>query len=258
MHAVQALYQYRKSISTKPFNARGNKVVRCEQCRVSVSHCICHLVPTADSNVGFLLLMYDTEVLKPSNTGRLIADIFKDTYAFLWSRTNPEPSLVKLLESEQWQPFIVFPQEYVNEGRVVYINNLPELSSVASTQTGSSIVKRPLFVLLDGSWREARKMFRKSPYLDKYPVVSFNPSNQQTAEHGQYIRDSVKENQLATAEVAAKMLAIARENDNAKLLATWFDVFNYQYQLSVCQTNKGDENALSRLALLKSSRENER
>ncbi len=39
-------------------------------------------------------MMYDTEVMKPSNTGKLIADVFtRYTFAFLWSRTEPEKSL---------------------------------------------------------------------------------------------------------------------------------------------------------------------
>jgi tRNA-uridine aminocarboxypropyltransferase len=247
MNAVQALYLHRKRMSTKPFNARGKNVERCELCRVSVKHCICELTPKTSSEVGFLLLMYDTEILKPSNTGRLVADIVNDTFAFLWSRTDLEQSLLDVLENQDWQPFIVFPHEYVEQDRDVYINQLPKLNS---RQNGSNKVKRPLFVLLDGSWREARKMFRKSPYLDKFPVISFQPTDTGSFSSGHYIRESAKNNQLATAEVAAAMLAVAGEHENANLLATWFDVFNYQYQLSVCQLNKGDSSALERFKLL--------
>ncbi len=35
MNSVQQLYQYRKSISTKPFAARGWRVVRCQRCLVA-------------------------------------------------------------------------------------------------------------------------------------------------------------------------------------------------------------------------------
>ena len=77
MHAVHRLFQYRKSLSTTVFKARGQRVKRCELCRISLSHCICPLTPKAVSNAGFLLLMYDTKVMKPSNTGRLIADLIR-------------------------------------------------------------------------------------------------------------------------------------------------------------------------------------
>ena len=70
-----------------------------------------------------------------------------------------DAGLPALLRDPQWQPYLVFPGEYVAAERVV---------SVVQPDTG----KRPLFVLLDATWSEARKMFRKSPYLDSLPVLS--------------------------------------------------------------------------------------
>ena len=35
--------------------------------------------------------------------------------------------------------------------------------------------RRPLFILLDGTWADARKAFRKSPFLDRFPVLSLAP-----------------------------------------------------------------------------------
>lgn len=62
--------------------------------------------------------------------------------------------------------------------------------------------KRPLFVLLDATWTEARKMFRKSPYLDALPVLSLTP-----AQLSRYrLRRSTRGEHLCTAEVAAMCL----------------------------------------------------
>lgn len=287
MHSVHQLYQYRKSISTKSFNARGKKVIRCEQCRVSVDHCICSHTPKSATNAGFVLLMYDTEVLKPSNTGRLIADIFDDTFAFLWARTSVDDKLINLLDDPKWQPVIVFPSEYAEQGRECYTNSLPDSVTQLNDKVGAKINgKRPLFILLDGSWREAKKMFKKSPYLNKFPVVSFAPelhaeahqefseispdqlkpeslntlslniepsSEEQPINKVHYIRSASKENQLATAQVAANMLKILGEERNAQLLSLWFDVFNYQYQRSVRQKNLGNDGALAQLEALKAA-----
>ncbi len=249
MHAVHRLFQYRKSISTTVFKARGQRVQRCDLCRLSVHFCTCAIAPnkltSIESQSGFLLLMYDTEVLKPSNTGKLIADLVPDTYAFLWSRTVANPELLAVLNDEQWQPFVVFPAQYAEAGRKVFQDK------VACTSG-----KRPLFIMLDGSWREAKKMFRKSPYLADLPIVSFDPTQlaalaeQTNAPMGKVlasryqIRKAAGEHQFATAEVAARVLAMMGEPDNALLLDLWFDVFTYQYQLSVCQKNTGDPQAL--------------
>ena len=166
MHAVHRLHQYRKSLSTTTYKARGQRVIRCELCQLAKQFCICSLAPKTtdvETTACFLFLMYDTEVLKPSNTGKLIADLIPDCYAFLWSRTEQNDELLAVLNDEQWQPFVVFPQEYAQTERQVFTNNVTCAEG-----------KRPLFIMLDGSWREAKKMFRKSPYLDKFPMVSFD------------------------------------------------------------------------------------
>ena len=102
------------------------------------------------------LLMADIEPLKPSNTGWLIADVVADTFAFGWARTSVDPALLLLLADSQWQPYVVFPGEFVAPGRVINAL-LPDVSAQKQS------AKRPLFVLLDATWAEAGKMFRKSP-----------------------------------------------------------------------------------------------
>ncbi|ALO34318.1 hypothetical protein CMT41_05905 [Colwellia sp. MT41] len=254
MHAVHQLHQYRKSISTTTYKARGYRVIRCQLCQLAQQFCICALAPSQEhvqTTAGFVLLMHDTEVLKPSNTGKLIADIIPDSFAFLWSRTKVNPELLAVLNDEKWFPLLVFPQEYAGDDRKVFTNKVicPE-------------GKRPLFIMLDGSWREAKKMFRKSPYLDRFPMVSFDAktampavlgtchsdSNKQVSPVGQDSRYTVRktelEHQFSTAEVGARVLAMHGETHNAELLDLWFDVFNFQYQKSVCQRNKGNVNAL--------------
>ena len=106
--------------------------------------------------------------------------------------------------------------------------------------------KRPLFIMLDGCWREAKKMFRKSPYLNKFPIAAFDPHLlDEAANTSRYqIRVAEENYQFATAEVAARMLAMAEEPVNAQLLDQWFDMFSYQYQKSVCQKNRGNPQAL--------------
>jgi DTW domain-containing protein YfiP len=248
MNAVQRLYEYRKSLSTTVYKSRGQRVIRCNKCCLAQDHCICAIAPEMqierESNAAFLLLMYDTEVFKPSNTGKLIADIVPDTFAFLWSRTVENPQLLAVINDPKWQPYVVFPAQYAQENR-----------DVVQQKIACKDGKRPLFIMLDGSWREAKKMFRKSPYLDKFPMVAFDPNlfdsaehcaiksgNPQNEEHQSryHLRISSGTNQFSTAEVSARVLAMAGEDNNATLLDLWFDVFSYQYQKCVCQANKGN------------------
>ena len=163
-HAVARLREARLARGDKPFVARGSRVPRCPDCRISFSLCLCALRPQVPTRSGMCLIMSDIEPLKPSNTGWLIADVVSDTTAFGWSRTAADPALLSLLADPQWQPYLVFPGELVAPERVV-----------AEVQMAPG--KRPLFVLLDATWPEARKMFRKSAARTTLalPLAPFNP-----------------------------------------------------------------------------------
>lgn len=161
------------------------------------------------------LLMHDVEALKPSNTGWLIADVVADTSAFGWVRTAVDPQLPALLADPQWQPYLVFPGEYAAPQRVV---------SDVTLEPG----KRPLFVLLDATWTEARKMFRKSPYLDGLPVLGLQP--EQLSRYR--LRRSKRDDHLCTAEVAALCLELAGDQRAADALNAYLDVFSEHYLAS--------------------------
>ena len=163
--------------------------------------------------------MGDIEALKPSNTGWLVADIVADTYAFGWSRTSVDPALLALLADPQWQPYLVFPGEFVSPERVV-----TDIPSTGSTTEAHG--RKPLFVLLDGTWSEARKMFRKSPYLDALPVLSLQPED---VVSNYRLRRSSRETHFCTSEVAALCLALAGEVQAAHTLANWLDIFTTHY-----------------------------
>lgn len=79
-------------------------MVRCQHCLLPVTNCLCDTITPHSARSRFCLIMFDTEPLKPSNTGRLIADILPDTHAFLWSRTEPDPALLTALQTSDYQP----------------------------------------------------------------------------------------------------------------------------------------------------------
>jgi DTW domain-containing protein len=217
-HAVARLRTTRLAASAKPFLARGSGAGRCEGCRLVATHCICSQRPTIDVNAGVCLIMGDIEALKPSNTGWLVADVVADTFAFGWSRTAVDPGLLAVLNDPHWQPFVVFPSEYAEPARVV-----TDVAEVSQAAHGTG--KRPLFVLLDGTWAEARKMFRKSPYLDALPVLSLHPDHASNYQ----LRRSSRDDHFCTSEVAALCLALAGETQAAQVLAAYLDVFTEHY-----------------------------
>jgi DTW domain-containing protein YfiP len=206
---------------------------RCAGCRLLPSHCMCALRPRVATRAAVCLLMAEFEPLKPSNTGWLIADVVPQTSAFVWSRTTVAPELLALLADPQWQPYVVFPGEFAAPERVV--TDLPPRAT-----TGL----RPLFIVLDGTWSEARKMFRKSPYLNAWPVLSLQP--EQCSRYR--LRRSSHEHHFCTSEVAALCLALAGDGLAAHTLEAYLDVFSHRY-LQARQSQPADSENAAHLRL---------
>lgn len=192
---------------------------RCAGCRLLHSHCMCALRPVVPTRAAVCLLMAGFEALKPSNTGWLIADVVPATTAFAWSRIAVDPALLALLADPQWQPYLVFPGEFAAPQRVV-----GELAAARLDAAGRQPA-RPLFVVLDGTWSEACKIFRKSPYLDRLPVLSLQPERLSRYR----LRRSIHGHHLCTAEVAARCLVLAGDLHAARTLDAYLDVYSHRY-----------------------------
>ncbi|WP_312229665.1 tRNA-uridine aminocarboxypropyltransferase [Pseudescherichia sp.] len=210
-NAVLQLRAQRLARATRPFLARGNRIRRCQRCLLPQKQCLCATLQPSTARSRFCLVMFDTEPMKPSNTGRLIADILPDTAAFQWSRTEPPQELLDLVADPDYQPMVVFPAAYAGSERQV----------ITAPPSG----KPPLFIMLDGTWTEARKMFRKSPYLDGLPVISVDLSRVSAYR----LREAQVEGQYCTAEVAIALLDLAADQPAAQALGDHFSCFRTRY-----------------------------
>ena len=219
----------------KPFIARGSKIERCADCYLPVANCLCLDKPNVEASAVFWLLTHNDERYKPTNTGRLIVDVIHGSRVFKWSRTVPDPDFMEALSDPLYSPCIVFPSGEDYQQRMV--NSL------------SLCGKIPAFIILDGTWRQARRMFRLSRYLDHLPVVE--PSSGAASRY--QLRQSVEQHHLCTAEVAAAMLREQQDYTSADVLDAYFDLFNAEYYASRRSVNMSVESAQARerLAVLK-------
>ncbi|WP_105187846.1 tRNA-uridine aminocarboxypropyltransferase [Pseudoalteromonas sp. T1lg48] len=211
-NSVLKLRTQQIAMAKREFKARGSKLSRCESCLLAQPLCICAGVEQVPCDVAVCMLMYHNESFKPSNTGRLIADIVPDNHAFRWDRTDPDPAFLALIKDPQYQAFVVFPSEGITPERVC-------------TQVQRQGDKKPLFIFLDGTWREAKKMVRKSPYLDELPILSISPEKLSDYR----LRVAPHAHQLGTAEVAIMVLLLAGETEAAEKLEQHFVAFRSAY-----------------------------
>ncbi|MDP2546905.1 tRNA-uridine aminocarboxypropyltransferase [Oceanobacter sp. 4_MG-2023] len=219
-NAVTRLRQRELAQSRRAFIARGGRMVRCPHCLLSVPLCLCSERPAPSDEAAVCLIFYKGEVYKPSNSGRLVADVLSDNHAFLWNRTEPDPALLALLTNPAYAPVLVFPFQYADSHRRL---DTPAALQQYRTQAAESR-RKPLLVLLDGSWREARKMFR-SPGLANLPVLGIQPQ----APGNYQLREAAHDYQLGTAEVTIEILQQLQAPVASARLAVYFNLFRERY-----------------------------
>ncbi|WP_447553987.1 tRNA-uridine aminocarboxypropyltransferase [Vreelandella sp. EE22] len=204
----------------REFKARGSFVIRCPGCNLPKLNCLCPYKVSAESEAQVWLLTHTLEHYKPTNTGRLIGDVLTDTQVFTWSRTEVDPRLEALLADPRYAPFVIFPDDQPDYAERVV--------SIEAVHTAKADARIPIYIILDGTWRQARRMFRKSPYLDGLPVLPLHTDR----ETRYRLRKPASRAHLCTAEVAIELLRQGGDEEAASVLDDYFDVFNESYAAS--------------------------
>lgn len=204
----------------REFRARGSFVVRCLGCQLPELNCLCPYRTRAESRARVWLLTHPLEHCKPTNTGRLIRDVLPETRVFTWYRTAPDPELLALLADPRFAPFVIFPDDQPD-----YAHRVVRMNAVARRQREDKV---PVFIILDGTWRQARRIFRKSPYLATLPVLPLATERLTSYR----LRKPASGAHLCTAEVAVEVLRQAGDVKAAGVLDDYFDVFNDSYAAS--------------------------
>jgi DTW domain-containing protein YfiP len=127
----------------------------CARCGLPAMACLCGRLTSLTTRARFVLLTSRKELARASNTGRLLRLLNPErTEILVWERDrSPQALLQHLQAADVW---LVYPPEQAGP------QSLPDLAPGAE----------PVFVLLDGTWQEARKMIRKSAYLAKLPRLA--------------------------------------------------------------------------------------
>lgn len=180
----------------------------CNKCGLPTINCICNIVPKIETKTKIWILSTEREFSRPSNTARLLKLVNPEsTELILWERTNAPEKLIEYINSEDYEVYILFPMENddLSESKFEY----------------KSSEKIPAFIILDGTWKEARRILRKSDYLKNLPRVSLNPIHK-----SEYtLRRGASEGELCTIEAAIEVLELNYELENAKLIKGVFDLF---------------------------------
>lgn len=184
----------------------------CEFCGVPMINCICSRVEKINTEAQIWILSSQKEVTRPTNTARLIKLANKDsTEIFIWERTVQPEKLIDLIESEDFDVYLLFPADEENKHRE------------KKFEKGN---RRTAFIIIDGTWQEARKIFNRSPYLKELPLLTLNMDNESSFK----LRRGILEGGICTIEAAMKVLELNGEHSFAKALEETFELFQRSYK----------------------------
>jgi len=146
-----------------------------------------------------ILLTHLRETYKTSNTGQLISRVISNVRTIIWQRTEADEILLKLIA--EGEIALVFQQE-----KSIPSDNISQFKH---------------FILIDGTWQEARKIYNRSPYLHDLPCIQFT-----TDKKSRYnLRRNQLDGGLCTAECAIELLVATGLSAEAGLLGKEFSAF---------------------------------
>lgn len=210
------LREQQLALATKQFNARGATVDRCPECLLAARVCICRYTPDLHAGVDLVLLFHREELFKPTNTGRLLMDCLpRNTYGFCWNRTAPDVQLLDIINDPDRACFIVFP----------FDESLPQYEGRKCHRVLPESRKRLTFILLDGTWKQAGRMFHQAKWMRQVPSIALPDGLMRRYA----VRKSHEEDYVSTFEAGVACLGLAGETNVVETLYDYFEVFNRHY-----------------------------
>lgn len=176
----------------------------CSNCGLK-HQCICDVIPHCNSTLHLSLLMHENELERETNTGQWLLKSLPFCEQYVWQRTEPNKELVMKLNQTELYSMVVYPDE----------ESIPVEEALIFCQQHN---KTPHFIVLDGTWQEAKKMKRKSPWLQNIACVSL-PTQTLTSHY--QLRRNQKPGNLCTLEVAALLMRLQDEDSNADTLESF-------------------------------------
>ena len=149
------------------------------------------------------LLTHQRELDRKTNTGNLALEILpKHVKRITWERSLPDATLLACIE--KGTVALLFPSD--------------------ASETVVHAASFDAFIILDGTWQEAQKIYNKSPYLHDLPKLSIR-SNSPSQYH---LRRNQKTEGLCTAEVVIALLQRCDEIEKADKVEQSFITFMHQ------------------------------
>lgn len=155
---------------------------RCQRCWILEAFCICAAAPAVSTQTEVLVVRHERESWKSTGTAR-IAALAMPRLRILDFTENSEPARSQLPQEVAEGTYVLFPTE-------------------ESAPWDGAVVKK--LVVLDGTWRQVRRMYAKLPALHAVPKLALPDQLTKVLR----LRESKFEGGRSTLEAIAEAIAL--------------------------------------------------
>lgn len=171
-----------------------------------------------DSDIELIILQHPSEVKNAIGTARILDLSLPHCQIIIGENFTEDNALNNILNDPSRQCYLLYPS---NES--IPVESLNKMD----------VIGQRTFILLDGTWRKAYKMFQLSNNLHQLPAIRCEP----TAASQYTIRQTSVEGGLSTVE-AGHLLLSSLEQNSAKYQPL-LDVFEYMINFQIAQMPEG-------------------
>ncbi|WP_286239642.1 tRNA-uridine aminocarboxypropyltransferase [Neptuniibacter halophilus] len=187
---------------------------RCSGCGLPELWCCCSQIQPQQSDLTLALLLHQNEPERASSTSRIIRRLLPGCQLYLWQRREPPEALLEQIQSSDVECWLLFPADR------------PDLKLRSRALSPKTSARKRLIIIPDGTWKEVRKMVRKSPWLNDLPLLAFDPGTPSRYD----LRRNPDPDHLCTAETVAELLRLNDEKEAAQQLDQALDLFIQRYK----------------------------
>ena len=226
----------------------------CIHCRLPQSHCACitapehfeHVEPVTPPTKPVLewaLLQHEQEYRRETATGQLALNFLHQSHPqgtkvgrhYAWQRQTSPSVLIQKLKSPEYQPWLLFPAD--RDSTAERVQHLLATKEIAGNEDNQAQIdshwrvlsddgkKIPLVIVPDGTWKEVRKIVRKSPWLEHVPLLTLEPT--ETTRYT--LRRNPDAQHLCTLEVMAWVYQQLGEAERAQTLMQGLERFQSHF-----------------------------
>lgn len=138
-------------------NQQSSFKIRCQGCGLPTRFCLCQKITAMSLNTSVSIVMHHREEHLASNTGRLAKLSMSQCQIFLRGRPDQTLDMSQVLE-RPGRPLFLYPCE-----------DAVDISEFKPEDGPYHLI------VPDGSWRQAKRVKKREPSLDRVPSIKISP-----------------------------------------------------------------------------------